>query len=84
LRAAELKEANTQLRVKLAAAHTKVAEAEHLEWTLSSDYECLHKDFDDLRTSHTVVVEEKANLEKIEREKMQLFQNLLRKKLADL
>jgi chromosome segregation ATPase len=66
---AELEEANTQLRTELAAAHTKVAEVEHRERTLSSDYDGLRKDFDDLQTSHDAVVQEKANLEKTEHEK---------------
>jgi hypothetical protein len=48
LRVAELKEANTQLHTELAATHTKVAEVEHRERTLSSDYDGLRKDFDDL------------------------------------
>jgi hypothetical protein len=34
---AELEEANGQLRVELAATHTKVAEVEHREWCLTSD-----------------------------------------------
>jgi hypothetical protein len=81
---AELKEANAQLRAELAAAHTKLAKVEHCERTLSSDYDGLRKDFDDLRTSHAAVVQEKADLEKTEWEKAQRFQNLLRMKLAEL
>jgi predicted metallo-beta-lactamase superfamily hydrolase len=84
LRITELEEANTQLRTELAAAHTKVAEVEHHERTLSSDYDGLRKDFDDLRTSYAAIVQEKVNLEKTEHEKVQRSQNLLRKKLVEL
>jgi hypothetical protein len=84
LRMAELEEANDRLRVELAAADTKVAEVEHHERTLSSDYDGLHKDFDDLRTSHAAIVQEKADLEKMEHEKAQRFWNLLHKKWAEL
>jgi hypothetical protein len=48
LHIAELEEANVQLHVELAAAHTKVVEVEHHKRTLSSDYDGFHKDFDDL------------------------------------
>jgi predicted nucleic acid-binding Zn-ribbon protein len=81
---AELEEANARLRVEHAAAHTKVAKVERRERTLSSDYDGLYKDFNDLRTSHAAVVQEKADLEKTEREKAQQFQNLQCKKLAEL
>jgi hypothetical protein len=81
---AELEEANTQLRAELAMAHTKVAELECHERTLPSDYDGLHKDFDDLRTSHVAVVQEKTDLEKTECEKAQRFQNFLHKKFTEL
>jgi chromosome segregation ATPase len=84
LRIVELEEANAWLRMELAAAHAKVAELERHEQTLSSDYNGLHKDFNDLRSSHAAVVKEKVDLEKMEREKAQRFQNLLHKKLAEL
>jgi chromosome segregation ATPase len=84
LRNAELEEANARLRAELAAAHTKVAEVEHCERALSTDYDGLCKDFNDLWTSHAAVVQEKADLEKTERENVQWFWNLLRKKLAEL
>jgi hypothetical protein len=61
------------LCTELAAAYTKVAEVEHHEQTLSSDYDGHRKDFDDLQTSHAVIVQEKVNLEKTEREKVQRF-----------
>jgi hypothetical protein len=51
---------------------------------LSSNYDGLRKDFDDLRTSHVAVVQDKADLEKTEREKAQRFWNLLHKKLDEL
>jgi hypothetical protein len=84
LRVVELEEANARLRVEIAVTHTKVAEVECHEQTLSSEYDGLHKDFDDLRTSDAVVVQEKADLEKTECEKAQQFWNLLHKKLAEL
>jgi hypothetical protein len=49
---------------ELAAAHTKVAEVECCEQTLSSNYDVLHKDFDDLRNSHVAVVQGKIECEK--------------------
>jgi hypothetical protein len=55
----ELEEAKAQLRV------------EHHEQPLTSNYEGLSRDFDDLRTLHDVVVKEKLDLEKMEREKAQ-------------
>jgi hypothetical protein len=84
LRDVELEEANARLRVEIAVTHTKVAEVECHERTLSKEYDGLHKDFDDLRTSDAVVVQEKADLEKTECEKAQRFWNLLHKKLAEL
>jgi chromosome segregation ATPase len=81
---AELEEANSQLRVELNAAQSRLAEVEHREHALTSDYEGLRRDFDILCTSHDVIVKEKADLEKTKREKAQRLQNLLRKKLAEL
>jgi chromosome segregation ATPase len=68
---AELEEANAQLLAELNAARFRLAEVEHHEQTLTSDYEGLHRDFDDLRTSHDAIVKEKADLEKTKREKAQ-------------
>jgi chromosome segregation ATPase len=68
---AELEEANAQLLAELNAARSRLAEVEHHKQTLISDYEGLHRDFDDLRTSHDAIVKEKADLEKTEREKAQ-------------
>jgi hypothetical protein len=68
---AELEEANAQLLAELNAARFRLVEVEHHEQTLTSDYEGLHRDFDDLRTSHDAIVKEKADLEKTKREKAQ-------------
>jgi hypothetical protein len=65
-----LEEANAQLHVEL-TAHTKVAEVEHCERALTSDYANLRRDFSDLQTAHATVVKEKADLEKTERNKAQ-------------
>jgi hypothetical protein len=46
-------------------------EVEHQELALTSDDEGLHRDFDNLRTSHDAIVNEKADLEKMECEKAQ-------------
>jgi regulator of replication initiation timing len=77
-------EANFQLRMELDAAQSRLAEAECREHALTSDYEGLKKDFGDLRSSLAIVVKEKADLEKTEREKAQWFLNSLRNKLAEL
>jgi hypothetical protein len=57
--------------VELNIARSRLAEVEHREQALTSNYEDLRKDFDDLRTSHDAVVIEKVDLEKTEREKVQ-------------
>jgi hypothetical protein len=84
VRVAELEEANAQLWAELNAAQSRFAEVEHREHALISDYEGLHRDFDDLRTSCDAIVKEKPDLEKMEREKVQWFWNSLCKKLAKL
>jgi hypothetical protein len=76
-RVAELEEANARLLVELNGSRCR-------EHALTSDYEGLHKDFDDLRTLHNAVVKGKADLEKMEHEKAQRFQNSLCKKLGEL
>jgi hypothetical protein len=81
---AELEEANAQLLAELNAAQSRLAEVELHEQNLTSNYEGLCTDFDDLHTSHDVVVKEKANLEKTKHEKEQQFWKSLRKKLAEL
>jgi hypothetical protein len=53
---AELEEANAQLLIELNATRSRLAEVEHREQALTSDYEGLCRDFDDLRTSHDTVV----------------------------
>jgi hypothetical protein len=69
----ELEEVNAQLLAELNATRSRLAEVEHHEQALTSDYEGLHRDFDDLCTSHDTVVKEKADLEKTEHEKAQRF-----------
>jgi hypothetical protein len=61
--------------VDLTAAHTKVAKVERCERALSSDYDDLCRDFNDLRTSHAAIVQEKADMEKTEHEKANDFTN---------
>jgi hypothetical protein len=61
---AELDEANAQLLVELNAS-------QYHEQALTSDYEGLHRDFDNLCTSHDAIVKEKADLEKTKHEKVQ-------------
>jgi chromosome segregation ATPase len=56
---AELEEANAQLCEELNATQSRLAEVEHREQALTSDYEVLRRDFDVLRTSHDAVVKEK-------------------------
>jgi hypothetical protein len=68
---AKLEEANTALRAELAAAHTKVAEVEHRERALTSDYGSLCSDFNDLQSVHAAFGKEKADLEKTEHDKAQ-------------
>jgi hypothetical protein len=65
-RIAELEEDNAQLHMEL-TAHTKVAEDEHCERALTSDYADLRRDFSDFATA----VKEKADLEKTKRDKAQ-------------
>jgi chromosome segregation ATPase len=81
---AELECTNAQLLVELNAARSRLAEVEHHEQALTSDYEGLCRYFDDLRTSHDATMKEKADLKKTEHEKAQRFPNSLRKKLAEL
>jgi hypothetical protein len=44
----------------------------------------LRMDFDYLQASQVAVVQEKADVEKVEHEKVQQMQNVQRKKLAEL
>jgi predicted nucleic acid-binding Zn-ribbon protein len=67
----ELEEAKAQLHAELNVAQSRLAEVEHHEQPLTSNYEGLRRDFDDLRTSHDAVVKEKQDLEKTGREKVQ-------------
>jgi hypothetical protein len=61
---AELEEANAQLHVELNVAKSRLAKVVRCEQALASDYEGLKKEFDELHSSHDVVVKEKADLEK--------------------
>jgi hypothetical protein len=70
VRVVELEEASAQLRVELIAAQSKLSEVEHHEQALTSTYEDLKKDFDEVCSSHVAVVKEKADLEKMEHEKV--------------
>jgi hypothetical protein len=81
---AELEESNAQLHVELAAAQSRLAEVERRGQALTSDYEGLKNDFGDLRSTHTNAVKQKADLKKMEHEKVQWFQNSLHRKLAEL
>jgi hypothetical protein len=64
----ELENANAQLRAELDAAQMKLAEVERRELALTSFYEDLKKDFEDVCSFHAAVVVEKAEVEKTERE----------------
>jgi hypothetical protein len=44
LQIARLEEANAQLHADLVAAHTNVEEVERREWSLTSEYDGLHRD----------------------------------------
>jgi chromosome segregation ATPase len=81
---AELEEANAHLRAELNAAQSKLSEVEHREQAMTSAYENLRKDFNEMHSLHAAVVQEKADLEKTEREKGRRFRNSLLKKLAEL
>jgi regulator of replication initiation timing len=81
---AELEEANARLHADLDATRSKLAEVEHCEWALTSEYEDLKNDLESMRTSHDVVVKERAKVQKPERVKLQRFQDSVRKRLAEL
>jgi chromosome segregation ATPase len=59
-RIAELENDIAQLHSKLDTAHSKLAEVEGHERALTSAYEEVKKDFNDLSSSHDVVLKEKA------------------------
>jgi hypothetical protein len=77
---AELENDNAQLRAELDAARSKLAEVEGREQALTSAYEEVKKDFNDLSTAHDAVLKEKAETDA----KVQRFQDSLRKRLAEL
>jgi hypothetical protein len=63
---AELEEINAQMHVELSTAQSRLVEAECHEQALTSNYEGLKNDFDELCAWHDIVVKEKADLEKTE------------------
>jgi chromosome segregation ATPase len=77
---AELENDNAQMRAELDAAHSMLVEVEGHERTLTSAYEEVKKDFDDLSSSHDAVLKEKAETYM----KVQRFQDSLRQRLAEL
>jgi hypothetical protein len=60
---AELENDNAQLHVELDAAHSKLVEVEGRERALTSAYEEVKKDFNDLSSSHDVVLKERVWIE---------------------
>jgi chromosome segregation ATPase len=79
-RVAELENDNAQLRAERDAARSKLAEVEGCEQALTSTYEEVKKDFNDLSPSHDAVLKEKAETDA----KMQRFQDSLHRRLAEL
>jgi chromosome segregation ATPase len=73
VRVAELEEANAQLRVELNAAQSKLSEVERREQAMTSAYEDLKKDFNEVRSSHGAMVKKKDDLDKMECEKARRF-----------
>jgi hypothetical protein len=57
--------------MKLDSARSKLAEVEHRERALTSEYEDLKKDFETMRTVYDAVVKEKNEVEETERVKLQ-------------
>jgi hypothetical protein len=68
------------LRAELGVAHSKLAEVEGRERALTSAYEEVKKEFNDLSSLHDAVLKEKAEMDA----KVQRFQDSLRKRLAEL
>jgi chromosome segregation ATPase len=83
-RIAELEGVNAQLRVELDTARSKLEEAERREQVPTSENKGLKRDFENARTTHDAAVKDKAKVLKNEREKLQRFQDSIRKKLAEL
>jgi hypothetical protein len=77
---AELENDNAQMRAELDAAHSMLVEVEGRERALTSAYEEVKKDFDDLSSSHDDVLKEKAETYV----KVQRFQDSLCQRLAKL
>jgi hypothetical protein len=68
------------LRADLDAAHSKLVEVEGRERALTSAYEEVKKDFNDLSSLHNVVLKEKVETDV----KARQFQDSLRKRLEEL
>jgi hypothetical protein len=75
-RVAELENDNAQFHAELDAARSKLAGVEGRERALTFAYEEVKKDFNDLSSSHDVVLKEKAKTD----EKVQRFWDSLHKK----
>jgi hypothetical protein len=84
MRVAEMEEANTLLRAELDTAHSKLAEVEHREQTLTSKNEGLKRDLEGARTARDVAVKDKELVQHAEQAKLQRFQDSIRRRLAEL
>jgi regulator of replication initiation timing len=80
----ELEVANTLLRAELEAAHSKLAEVEHHEWTLTSENKDLKKDLEDARSACEAAVRDKELVRQTKQSKLQRFQDSVHKRLAKL
>jgi hypothetical protein len=83
-RATELEGANASLRAELEAAHSKLAEVERRERTLTSENEGLKKDLVDARSAREGAVRDKELVRETEQLKLQRFQDSVRKRLTEL
>jgi cell division protein FtsB len=72
-RSTELQGANASLRAELEAAHSKLAEVERREQTLTSKNEGLKKDLEDARSAHKAVVRDKELVRQTEHLKLRHF-----------
>jgi hypothetical protein len=69
---AELKSTNAQLHAGLDAARSNLSEVKHHDRARASESEDLKK-IEDMRAAYDAVVKEKAEVEEIERVKLQRF-----------
>jgi hypothetical protein len=67
----ELEEANALLRAELDTAHSKLAEVEHHERTLTSENEGLKKDLEGAHAARNVVVKDKELMRQAKQTKLQ-------------